>query len=59
DDPLGTYERVEQLAHDWDSQVVDLGCVGHLNPASGYGRWSRVEQLIDELCARSATTPIG
>ncbi|HSW22411.1 MAG TPA: alpha/beta fold hydrolase [Burkholderiaceae bacterium] len=57
DDPLGTYERVEQLAHDWGSQVVDLGCVGHLNPASGYGRWSRAEQLIDELCARSAATP--
>ncbi len=39
------------------ASVVDLGCVGHLNPASGYGRWSRAEQLIDELCARSATTP--
>lgn len=50
DDPLGSYLRVEQLAHDWGSRVVDLGLVGHLNPASGYGRWGRAESLIDELC---------
>ncbi|HEU5297825.1 MAG TPA: alpha/beta hydrolase [Burkholderiaceae bacterium] len=51
DDPLGRYERVEQLAHDWGSLVVDLGLVGHLNPASGYGRWGRAEKFIDEISA--------
>ena len=51
DDPLASYERVEQLARDWGSRLVDLGHVGHLNPASGYGHWSRAEQFIDELCA--------
>lgn len=49
DDPLGAFERIEQLARDWNSRFVDLGFVGHLNPASGYGKWSRAETLIDEL----------
>ena len=50
-DPLGRYERIEQLARDWGSVVVDLGLVGHLNPASGYGRWRRAEKLIDDMSA--------
>jgi len=51
DDPLGRYERIEELARDWGSRVVDLGLVGHLNPASGYGRWGGAESLIDEISA--------
>ncbi|HET7525507.1 MAG TPA: alpha/beta fold hydrolase [Burkholderiaceae bacterium] len=51
DDPLAKFESVQQLAHDWGSRVVDLGFVGHLNPASGYGQWGRAEQLVDELSA--------
>ena len=51
DDPLGRFERIEQLARDWNSRFVDLGCVGHLNPASGYGRWSRAEEFINEISA--------
>lgn len=51
DDPLGRFERVEQLARDWGSRVVDLGFVGHLNPASGYGHWGRAEQFVDEISA--------
>jgi len=49
DDPLGRFERIEQLANDWGSRLVDLGYVGHLNPASGYGIWARAEEFIDEL----------
>ena len=49
DDPLGRFERIEQLARDWDSRLVDLGHVGHLNPASGYGDWARADAFIDEL----------
>jgi uncharacterized protein len=51
DDPLGAYERVEELARDWGSRVVDLGAVGHLNPASGHGRWAKAESLIDDIYA--------
>jgi hypothetical protein len=59
DDPLGRHERIEQLANDWGSRFVDLGFVGHLNPASGYGRWSRAEQFVDELCALGADTRVA
>lgn len=48
-DPLGSYERVVELARDWGSETVDLGEVGHLNPASGYGNWPMAETLIERL----------
>lgn len=48
-DPLAEYERVADLARDWGSRLVDLGEVGHLNPASGFGHWPEAEQFIDEL----------
>ncbi len=48
-DPLGRYERVESLAQSWGSKLVNLGNVGHLNPASGYGEWPQAEALIGEL----------
>jgi len=48
-DPLGRFERVAELARDWGSKLVDLGNVGHLNPASGYGHWAQAEDLIAEL----------
>ncbi|GAB3630515.1 alpha/beta hydrolase [Pandoraea terrae] len=48
-DPLGRIERVAELADAWGSRFVDLGAVGHLNPASGYGVWPRATELIAEL----------
>jgi uncharacterized protein len=48
-DPLGRFERVAELARDWGSKLVDLGKVGHLNPASGYGDWAGADSLIAEL----------
>ncbi len=50
-DPLARYGRVAELARDWGSDLVDLGEVGHLNPASGYGEWPRAEEFIRELSA--------
>jgi len=52
-DPLGRYERVEALAKAWGSKLVDVGNVGHLNPASGYGEWPRAEEFIRELAEAS------
>ena len=59
-DPLGRIDRVTELARDWGSRVVDLGEVGHLNPASGFGEWPRAEELIRELPAecKVAATPL-
>lgn len=48
-DPLGRFERVAELAASWGGQLVDLGEVGHLNPASGYGEWPDAEVFIREL----------
>jgi uncharacterized protein len=55
-DPLGRYDCVESLARSWGSKLVNLGNVGHLNPASGYGEWPRAEGFIREL-ANTQTTP--
>jgi predicted alpha/beta hydrolase family esterase len=52
-DPLGRFERVAELARDWGSNLVDLGEVGHLNPASGYGEWPGAEPVIAELTEAS------
>jgi hypothetical protein len=38
-DPLARFERVECMAKDWGSRLVDLGEIGHLNPAAGFGAW--------------------
>jgi hypothetical protein len=54
-DPLANFDRVAELAQQWGSRLVDLGEVGHLNPASGYGEWPRAEEFIREL----AVAPVG
>lgn len=48
-DPLGRFVRVAALATDWGSELVDLGEVGHLNPASGFGPWPTATSLINRL----------
>ena len=48
-DPLAGYDRVVALARDWGSHLVDLGHVGHLNPASGFGEWPQALSFVDEL----------
>ncbi|WP_280299517.1 RBBP9/YdeN family alpha/beta hydrolase [Nocardia neocaledoniensis] len=53
-DPLAAYRRVAGMAEAWGSRLVDLGDVGHLNPASGYGDWPRGEELLNELIASTA-----
>ncbi|MBR0801316.1 serine hydrolase family protein [Bradyrhizobium jicamae] len=50
-DPLARYERVDALARSWGSKLVDLGEVGHLNPASGFGEWPQATSFISELDA--------
>ena len=50
-DPLGSFERVAALARDWGSEFADLGEVGHLNPASGYGPWPAAHDFIARLAA--------
>ena len=54
-DPLARYERVAEFARSWGGKLVDLGEVGHLNPASGYGDWPQADSLIRELETSAAS----
>jgi hypothetical protein len=56
-DPLGDEVRVRTLAQHWGSHVIDVGAVGHLNPASGYGPWPLAEALLDALDAMTLDEP--
>jgi predicted alpha/beta hydrolase family esterase len=49
DDPLGNPVRLSSLAAAWGSRVHELGAVGHLNPASGFGEWPEAVELIGLL----------
>lgn len=53
-DPLASVRRVAGMAETWGSRLVDLGEVGHLNPASGYGPWPEADDLVADLLRRSA-----
>ncbi|WP_375739881.1 RBBP9/YdeN family alpha/beta hydrolase [Pseudomonas boanensis] len=48
-DHLASLDAVRGMAADWGGALVELGEVGHLNPASGYGDWPRAEALIQIL----------
>ena len=54
-DPLCRFNRVCNMALEWRSRFVDLGDVGHLNPASGFGEWPRAEELVRDLGSIRAT----
>jgi uncharacterized protein len=53
-DPLASFRRVAGMAEGWGSRLVDVGDVGHLNPAAGYGEWPRAQELLNELLAATA-----
>ncbi len=48
-DHLASFEAAAGLARGWGSELVNLGSVGHLNPASGHGPWLGAEAFIEEL----------
>lgn len=52
DDALGPFDAVAALAADWGAALVDLGAVGHLNPASGFGEWPHGFVLLAGLLTR-------
>lgn len=48
-DPYMPYERAVEYADALGSDLVDLGRAGHINIASGYGRWKRGYRLAARL----------
>lgn len=56
-DPLCRFDRAATLARHWGSRLVDVGPVGHLNPAAGYGHWPAAEDLVRELAETPQPQP--
>lgn len=48
-DHLASLPAVTRMTERWGGELLDLGDVGHLNPAAGFGHWPQAEALILEL----------
>jgi len=48
-DHLASLAAVTRMAQGWGAELLNLGEVGHLNPAAGFGHWQQAEALILEL----------
>jgi predicted alpha/beta hydrolase family esterase len=55
-DPLAEQRRVAGIAEMWGSRFVDLGEVGHLNPAAGFGDWPKADEFLHELIESASRT---
>lgn len=58
-DPLAEFTEAADLALAWGAKLVDLGAVGHLNPASGYGPWPGAHALIRRLALGQVESPVA
>jgi uncharacterized protein len=50
-DPFIALERARDLAAAWGSEFVDVGACGHINVASGFGRWPAGESIVAAMAA--------
>lgn len=48
-DHLASLAAATHLAEGWGAELLNLGDVGHLNPAAGFGPWAHAEALILKL----------
>ena len=55
-DHLASPEAVRELARGWGGALLELGEVGHMNPASGYGPWPLAEELLAEMARMTGLT---
>lgn len=59
DDPYMPVERLHSTARRWGSALVDIGHAGHINIASGFGRWTAGYAFLDLLRSVSERSPAG
>lgn len=52
-DPYMPADRLRQTALSWGSDLVDIGAAGHINVASGFGRWTAGYDFLEILKARA------
>ncbi|ACP22865.1 putative esterase of the alpha/beta hydrolase fold (plasmid) [Sinorhizobium fredii NGR234] len=48
-DPYMRFDRLQALCGRWNSRLIDLGHAGHINIASGFGRWPAGYDLLKVL----------
>ena len=53
-DPYMPVDRLRRTAHAWGSGLVDIGAAGHINVASGFGRWTAGYDFLEILKERAA-----
>lgn len=53
DDPYSTMEFAERCAAAWNSRLINIGHAGHINAASGLGRWDEGHRMLCSLLMRS------
>jgi hypothetical protein len=49
--------RAHSMAADWGSHFVDIGPCGHINAASGIGRWQEGKDLLARVLAATGNDP--
>jgi predicted alpha/beta hydrolase family esterase len=57
DDPYLKFARAQALADRWGSGLVDLGAAGHVNVASGFGRWTDGYALASGFASATVVAP--
>lgn len=58
DDVYMTLDKAQVFARAWGAQMVDLGYVGHVNVASGFGLWTEGYQLARQVWDKSGDIPL-
>ncbi|UNK40222.1 alpha/beta hydrolase (plasmid) [Shinella sp. H4-D48] len=53
-DPYMPVSRLKKTADDWGSDLIDIGEAGHINIASGFGRWAAGYDFLELLKERAA-----
>lgn len=56
-DAYMSYDKLRDLAVEWGSPVHDIGYVGHINVASGFGRWPAGYELAHRVREQSLGQP--
>lgn len=51
-DPYLSLEKAKAWATIWGSQFINLGDVGHINVASGFGAWPQGMELFEYFCSQ-------
>jgi predicted alpha/beta hydrolase family esterase len=58
DDPYMPVEQLERHVACWGSELTTIGFAGHINVASGFGRWPEGYPLLKRLMDANATAAL-